>query len=63
MTMIKDGEVRANSTPCDMCSQPAATVVAGSARCVDHTDTKEASGSPLLKSFTSPLEEVLNVNG
>lgn len=56
MSMTKDGEVRVNSTPCDMCSQPATLLVGNTARCPDHMDTKEASVTQILKSFTEPLE-------
>jgi len=56
--MIKDGELRENSTPCDICGQPSTCVVGQSARCVEHqvSEDKQAEADIHLKSFTAPLE-------
>ena len=58
--MIKTGEVKVDSTPCDICSEPATVIVGNTAKCAEHaTDNKESSVDINLKSFTEPLEEVV----
>ena len=57
MCMTKDGDVCANSTPCDLCSKTTTSIVGSSARCDEHATSKEAAVTTSLKSFTEPLEE------
>lgn len=54
--MEKTGEVRVQSTPCDLCSKPAVVIVGKTARCAEHAGIKTASAVSSLRSFTEPLE-------
>ena len=54
--MEKTGEVREGITPCDICGQPATTIVDKQAWCDKHkVEGKIASADIGLKSFTAPL--------
>lgn len=56
--IIKDGEVRVLSTPCDICSKPATLVIGTTAKCKDHEESDKVSSVTVsLKAFTQPLEE------
>lgn len=56
--IVKDGELKAPSTRCDLCGAPSAVILTGGkARCAEHALNKEASSDEPLKGVCERLSK------
>lgn len=56
--MVKDGELKAPATRCDLCGSPSTVILTGGkARCAAHVLNKEASSEEPLKGVGERLSD------